>query len=521
MCTVEAASEALEPVAASDGGATAESSARRQAFRSFAPALRPRKRLGQVRPCQAADGGGAPRLWHSAFERSGASSARTLHIEVSPSDADPRKSFRGARRPSSRLDAQLFLGALVILYVTNFYTVAADRLAPISVHGDGDAGSPPSLAPQQRAAYAAAAVRPPGSAVSSSAAFEAHDPPRGRSAMNTLPGAIGLNGPFDSSSEAPAAPASSPGDAGGSGSTAAAASADQAAVIISAKPPSEEAPTDASTPSAAAPSGDAAVDVERGTTATTTAAVIEAAQATPPQAAASPPETAVAGEAAAASAAGASSESETAADAGSAEAGDDPNVIRDGLGHVIPQKKKKRKRRRRRASVTGRGESGPAGDEPAAGPAAASSPASEAEGSSSAGGARPPPAEELSSMSMPPVDVGDHPMSGRLTELQVDAETGPLDATAVKKTYRKLVKAYLAPFKGGIKRRAFFDVLRRKNYSLAPPESNKGIQTILLQVISKSWSPRPASLSPRRAPLALSAGLTECPLRFRDAQRST
>jgi hypothetical protein len=84
------------------------------------------------------------------------------------------------------------------------------------------------------------------------------------------------------------------------------------------------------------------------------------------------------------------------------------------------------------------------------------------------------------------LDTGPHPMSRTMTELQVAGGTGKLDISSVKAKYSVLVKAYLAPFSKGISRKAFFSIMRRKNYSLAPPNSNKGIQTILFQIIKKS-----------------------------------
>lgn len=70
-----------------------------------------------------------------------------------------------------------------------------------------------------------------------------------------------------------------------------------------------------------------------------------------------------------------------------------------------------------------------------------------------------------------------------MDELQVPAGTGKLDKEAVAGYYRKLSQAYLAPFANGIFRQLFFDILRRKTYSLTPPGANKGIQSMLLQVI--------------------------------------
>lgn len=76
-----------------------------------------------------------------------------------------------------------------------------------------------------------------------------------------------------------------------------------------------------------------------------------------------------------------------------------------------------------------------------------------------------------------------HPFNRNMDELQVPAGTGKLDKEAVAGYYRKLSQAYLAPFANGIFRQLFFDILRRKTYSLTPPGANKGIQSMLLQVI--------------------------------------
>lgn len=85
-----------------------------------------------------------------------------------------------------------------------------------------------------------------------------------------------------------------------------------------------------------------------------------------------------------------------------------------------------------------------------------------------------------------PIYSGPHPMNRNMEQLQVDGGTGKLNEDGVQAAYRKLVQAYLAPFRAGIKRRSFFEVLRRKTYSLAPPGSNKGIQTILFQIVDRS-----------------------------------
>lgn len=97
--------------------------------------------------------------------------------------------------------------------------------------------------------------------------------------------------------------------------------------------------------------------------------------------------------------------------------------------------------------------------------------------------------EESEESSGSVVQTGSHPMNRKMEELQVAGGTGPLEEKAVRAAYRKLVKAYLAPFAKGIKRRSFFEVLRRKTYSLTPPGANKGTQTILFQIIDKRKLP--------------------------------
>lgn len=84
-----------------------------------------------------------------------------------------------------------------------------------------------------------------------------------------------------------------------------------------------------------------------------------------------------------------------------------------------------------------------------------------------------------------PLYTGPHPMNRNMSELQVPGDV-TLDDAAVQEHYRKLVKAYLAPFADGITRKSFFEILRRRTYSLAPPGSNKGIQTLLFQLMDKS-----------------------------------
>lgn len=69
--------------------------------------------------------------------------------------------------------------------------------------------------------------------------------------------------------------------------------------------------------------------------------------------------------------------------------------------------------------------------------------------------------------------------------MQVPANTGPLGVEEVKSYYRKLATRYISTFTGGIYRQLFFDILRRRTYSLTPPGANKGAQCILFQVIDK------------------------------------
>lgn len=77
------------------------------------------------------------------------------------------------------------------------------------------------------------------------------------------------------------------------------------------------------------------------------------------------------------------------------------------------------------------------------------------------------------------------PMDRNMHELQVPADSGRLDEATVKSYYRKLAKAYLASFTQGIYRHMFFDVLRRRTYSLTPPGANKGVQSMMFQIINK------------------------------------
>lgn len=396
---------------------------------------------------------------------------------------------------------------LFFVYAANFVSVAAkdrkvfgSRENYETVEGAGLAAAPVRNEPEKKAATKVAIhTHLPGAVSSMSKSFDnapGGEEPVGRVDMNVLPGAIGLGGPFDNNNVA--------GGATPSGSVP--ASSNTSVSVASA------APTQSSQSSS----------TQGGTIVPSSSSIANAV----------------------------AENSSTAS--GKNATVDDADVVRDGLGHIIPQKPKKKKKKKKKGSKSSesRGESSEKeekgkesgkddkkgsdkeseaddeekegaksskasddtskggtegtksdgdkaskkgakktksesdeGSEAAADSVADSSSTGESESTSSSAS---PPGDDLSSISMPPVDVGEHPMSRTMTELQVEGGLGKLKPTAVKKAYRKLVKAYLKPFKKGIKRRAFFDILRRKNYSLAPPESNKGIQTILVQIISQS-----------------------------------
>lgn len=118
--------------------------------------------------------------------------------------------------------------------------------------------------------------------------------------------------------------------------------------------------------------------------------------------------------------------------------------------------------------------------------------AAAAAGGKKGGGGRSSPAKEKKSKkpkkTPPPqgevVPVVPHPMNRQLEELQVPANTGALALDDVKGYYRKLAKAYLLPFVGGIQREKFFEVLRRRTYGLTPPGGNKGAQSMLIQIVN-------------------------------------
>lgn len=82
-------------------------------------------------------------------------------------------------------------------------------------------------------------------------------------------------------------------------------------------------------------------------------------------------------------------------------------------------------------------------------------------------------------------EIPKHPMNRNMNELQVPGNTGILSIESVKEYYRKLAQAYLVTFKRGIYRQLYFDILRRRTYALTPPGANKGVQSILFQIIDK------------------------------------
>lgn len=90
-----------------------------------------------------------------------------------------------------------------------------------------------------------------------------------------------------------------------------------------------------------------------------------------------------------------------------------------------------------------------------------------------------------SDTNQPSKELAKHPMNRNMEDLQVPGNVGALSSDAVKDYYRKLAKAYLTTFTGGIHRQMYFDILRRRTYALTPPGANKGVQTILFQVIDK------------------------------------
>lgn len=83
-------------------------------------------------------------------------------------------------------------------------------------------------------------------------------------------------------------------------------------------------------------------------------------------------------------------------------------------------------------------------------------------------------------------NTGPHPMNREMTDLQVHRTNEKLNRAEVRSHYRRLVQKYLLPFSRGIARTSFFDILKRRTYSLSPPGSNKGTQTVLFQLMNKS-----------------------------------
>lgn len=75
------------------------------------------------------------------------------------------------------------------------------------------------------------------------------------------------------------------------------------------------------------------------------------------------------------------------------------------------------------------------------------------------------------------------PMNRNIPELFIPANTGVLPTDSVKSYYRQLAKSYLSTFRNGIYRQLHFDILRRRTYALTPPGANKGVQSMLFQII--------------------------------------
>jgi len=78
-----------------------------------------------------------------------------------------------------------------------------------------------------------------------------------------------------------------------------------------------------------------------------------------------------------------------------------------------------------------------------------------------------------------------HPFSRKREDLMVPPDVKAYTTQDVANAYRTLAKAYLAPFSSGIRRAHFFEILKRRTYSLTPPGANKGIQSILFQIENK------------------------------------
>lgn len=94
--------------------------------------------------------------------------------------------------------------------------------------------------------------------------------------------------------------------------------------------------------------------------------------------------------------------------------------------------------------------------------------------------------EERGKPLTPPSEISisavNNPKRPSNTGLQV-VKTGALSMDEIKTYYLRLVRHYLSSFNQGIYRTMFFDVLRRRTYSLTPPGANKGVQSMMIQVI--------------------------------------
>ncbi|KAA8495390.1 KDEL motif-containing protein 1 [Porphyridium purpureum] len=77
------------------------------------------------------------------------------------------------------------------------------------------------------------------------------------------------------------------------------------------------------------------------------------------------------------------------------------------------------------------------------------------------------------------------PFSRLREDLMVPADVSTFTKEDVQAAYAKLAKAYLKPFQAGIRRATLFDILKRRNYNLAPPGAAKGVQSVLIQLINK------------------------------------
>mmetsp|Transcript_7820 Transcript_7820/g.23627 ORF Transcript_7820/g.23627 Transcript_7820/m.23627 type:complete len:624 (+) Transcript_7820:112-1983(+) len=78
-----------------------------------------------------------------------------------------------------------------------------------------------------------------------------------------------------------------------------------------------------------------------------------------------------------------------------------------------------------------------------------------------------------------------NPFSRTDVGLWVPPDTGRLSLDAIKDYYTRLARKYLEPFRDGIPRDKFFEILRRRAYRLTPDGANKGTQSMLFQIKSK------------------------------------